>query len=168
MPNYDIHHKDGDPGNNEEANLLPLCRKCHRVLPKSTDRSNKDIIAVTFSSEYRQQLLKRAGNRCGLCSRPISDTLCENACIRCGKEIDITANPSGESGFCRYENGSMTCCQCNYGWLNESLRRSERGEYPADPITWRANAEGIKIPYWEKMTLPPIIPGEMRIYGQVG
>lgn len=27
---FDVHHKDGDPTNNDPENLVALCRRCHR------------------------------------------------------------------------------------------------------------------------------------------
>jgi 5-methylcytosine-specific restriction endonuclease McrA len=30
----EIHHKDGDPLNNELVNLVALCRSCHRTVEK--------------------------------------------------------------------------------------------------------------------------------------
>ena len=35
---FDIHHKDGNAGNNDIANLEALCVKCHRVV---TQKENK-------------------------------------------------------------------------------------------------------------------------------
>lgn len=28
---FDVHHRDGDPGNNDPANLALLCPNCHRA-----------------------------------------------------------------------------------------------------------------------------------------
>jgi 5-methylcytosine-specific restriction endonuclease McrA len=33
-----IHHKDGDPTNNNIKNLIALCRKCHQEIPKKRKR----------------------------------------------------------------------------------------------------------------------------------
>ena len=37
-----IHHKDGNPKNNDIRNIIALCRKCHEVIP----RGRRDLVGT--------------------------------------------------------------------------------------------------------------------------
>lgn len=38
----EVHHRDGDPGNNSFLNLLPVCRDCHRELEAEKRATPRD------------------------------------------------------------------------------------------------------------------------------
>lgn len=168
MSNYNIHHKDRDPGNNAESNLQILCCKCHRALPKSRRKADMDVIATTFSPEYRRRLLEKAGYHCGICSGLVSDSLSEDSCLRCGREVNTACHPTTEFGFLRLSKGLLLCFECRDAYYAEVFRRIDRGEYIPDALTWRGSTEGIRIPDREKVVPLPCPPGEMRIYGRIG
>jgi hypothetical protein len=48
----EVHHRDGDPGNNSFLNLLPVCRNCHQELeaenPQSQSASGSPVNGSTL------------------------------------------------------------------------------------------------------------------------
>ena len=72
---YAIHHKDGNPLNNDDSNLSVLCPKCHQAEHRNNKKPRGDVyIIAVFKPKKRKQLLQRSNYRCAKCHSPLPRT----------------------------------------------------------------------------------------------
>jgi 5-methylcytosine-specific restriction endonuclease McrA len=57
VSHLEVHHMDGRPSNNDPANLVTLCRSCHRFVQKGGRLSLRADSADTRPSPPRKRLL---------------------------------------------------------------------------------------------------------------
>lgn len=114
-----IHHRDGDPLNNELENIMVLCSSCHAKEHRKGKRHHVDgvYISVSFSPKKRQEILSLANYQCGICgckveaSAPVRRVQ-ERVCSWCGYVVP-------KSEIIEWQDGRRMCVRCFNKWAEE-------------------------------------------------
>jgi hypothetical protein len=108
---FEVHHKDGDPENNDMDNLVGLCRPCHNIREGKKPSINdwKHVLGKeTGQSSYRIPLIKTVEQEnnhfaeCDESSVPVLEVIQKNRRKYCSVQIDFTST-GGWQEFRRIE-----------------------------------------------------------------
>jgi len=113
-----IHHKDGNPLNNDPGDWEVLCPACHRAFHRSQQleaRQKGFSIAVIFRPELRRTILGKADYQCARCGALVDDIGC-NTQNRpqprqwCHRLVDKKERVT-------WQDGRIMCKDCFEKWL---------------------------------------------------
>lgn len=104
-----IHHKDGNPLNNDPSNRELLCEECHQKNRRRKGKNHTGIyIHVTFSPWLREEILKASGYRCQRCFALVGDRKYRR-CSWCG-------GVATKANRVEWNDGRAMCRECLDDW----------------------------------------------------
>lgn len=107
-----IHHRDGNPLNNNPSNWQVLCSKCHsQTFSREKKNEHGFQIVVIFKPWLRERILKAAHYRCQQCGTQVGD-IKHKRCNWCGR-ITTKANRV------EWKDGRTMCKECFDDWTEQ-------------------------------------------------
>lgn len=104
-----IHHKDGNPLNNNPKNWEVLCAQCHRRTFSCEKKNHTGFtIRIFFQPWLREEILKTAHYQCKACGRKVQNS----KFTRCDWCHQVTK----EGYRVKWENGKIMCQTCLDEW----------------------------------------------------
>jgi len=107
-----IHHKDGNPLNNDPRNWQVLCSKCHAT---TFSRAKKNpagfYINIIFQHWLREEILQTAHHRCQLCGAAVG--------IIKHKQCDWCGHMTNAATRVEWQNEKIMCKECFDAWIKQ-------------------------------------------------
>ena len=114
-PGYEVHHKDGNPHNNDYSNLECLPMREHRAMFTATDKVRAHLDAIRpLASDWHKSEEGRAWHSEHAKQQVRPETEC--VCVLCGKTFTSRATTGAK--FCSHN--------CEVKWAYQHKRKTQR------------------------------------------